>query len=84
MERITKAIKGEKAILGFKRTLKGLRNNTVATVFLAKNCPEVIRDDIEHYAKVAEVQVETLEIPCEELGTLCKKPFMVTVIGVLK
>jgi large subunit ribosomal protein L30e len=74
--------KNGKLLLGMKSTIKAIRKSAVSKVFLAKNCPEVIAEDIEHYCSLADIVVERLNIDCDELGTLCKKPFYVSVIGV--
>ncbi|MDD3175258.1 MAG: ribosomal L7Ae/L30e/S12e/Gadd45 family protein [Candidatus Nanoarchaeia archaeon] len=84
MEEIRKLLDSDKMIIGLKRTIKALRKSNVAKVFLAKDCPESFLEDIEYYGNFSEVQIEKLDIPCDELGSVCKKPFHITVIGVLK
>ena len=74
--------KNKKLLLGMKTTIKAIRQSAVSKVFIAKNCPEVIAEDIQHYCSIADIVVERLNIDCDELGTLCKKPFYVSVIGV--
>ena len=71
-----------KLLLGMKSNIKAIRKSTVSKVFLANNCPEVIAEDIEHYCSIANIVVERLTIDCDELGTICKKPFFVSVVGV--
>ena len=70
-----------KTIIGTQRVLKALKSKSVKTVYIAKNCPDKIKDDITYYAKLAETPVITLEQDNEELGTYCKKNFFVCVLA---
>lgn len=84
MEEIINNLKTDKLLLGTKRTLKALTKSTISKVFLASNCPDYIAEDVEHFCKLENVEVEKLNISCDELGIVCKKPFLVSVVGVLK
>ena len=84
MDEIKKGLKEGKLILGTKRTVKAIRAGGVSKIFLASNCPEVIAEDIEHYCAITQVPVEKLTVDCDELGSLCKKPFYVSVVGIAK
>ena len=84
MKEIAETIKAGRLIVGTKRTIKGIRKGTVSKVLLAKNAPEPIVEDIEHYCKLTEVEVETLDIECDELGVVCKKPFMISVVSIAR
>ncbi|MBN1175618.1 ribosomal L7Ae/L30e/S12e/Gadd45 family protein [Candidatus Woesearchaeota archaeon] len=81
---IKDALKANKLIVGTKRTVKALRKDELAQVFLASNCPEVLEEDVTHFSSFDSVPVEKLTITCDELGVLCKKPFLVSVVGILK
>lgn len=81
---IKEALKENKLLIGTKRTVKALRKEELAEVFLASNCPEILEDDVNHFASFDGVPVEKLTITCDELGVLCKKPFLVSVVGILK
>jgi len=84
MEEIKKLLDSDKLIIGLKRTMKFLRKAKVEKVILAKDCPESFKEDIEYYGNFADVKIEQLTIPCDELGSVCKKPFPITIIGILK
>jgi large subunit ribosomal protein L30e len=81
---IRKIVESKKAILGKDRTLKALHSKTLKTVFLAKNFPEELKEDFERYSKISGFKLVTTEFSNEELGVICRKPFFVSVIGVLK
>ena len=84
MEEIKKNLKEGKLILGTKRTIKAIRAGEVSKVFLASNCPDVIAEDIEHYCKITQIPTEKSEVDCAELGSVCKKPFYVSVVAISK
>ncbi len=84
IDEIKKLLKTENLVIGADRTLKALKNNELVKVFLAGNAPEDLASDIEHYASVAKIEVEKLDIPNDELGVVCKKPFSITCIGMKK
>ncbi|QQG38752.1 MAG: ribosomal L7Ae/L30e/S12e/Gadd45 family protein [Candidatus Woesearchaeota archaeon] len=76
-----KKIINENIIIGTDRVIKGLKNNKIKKVFLASNCKKQTKEDILHYAKLGKIQVVELNIPNEEVGIVCKKPFSISVIG---
>ena len=84
MEEIKKGLKDGKLIIGTKRTIKAIRKDEVSKIFLANNCPESIVEDIEHYCKITNTLVEKVAANCDELGSICKKPFYVSVVGIHK
>jgi len=84
MDDIKLGLKNDKLIIGTKQTIKALRNVTVNKILLAQNCPSIIEEDITYYAGLVDVPVEKLAIACDELGTQCKKPFLVSVVGIAK
>jgi ribosomal protein L30E len=51
-------------------------------VYLAENAEQSVKEDIQHYAKVTDTDVEQLNIANDELGTICKKPFNIQVVSV--
>lgn len=85
IEKETKELKakaqGGKIIVGTEKVLKSLRENKIKKIFLASNCPVKIKDDINHYAKLAKIPVIELNLNNEELGLFCKKNFFVAVLG---
>lgn len=86
IEKETKELKAKaqegKIIVGTEKVLKRLRENKIKKIFLASNCPAKIKDDINHYAKLAKIPVIELNLNNEELGLFCKKNFFVAVLGI--
>ncbi|MEM2121469.1 MAG: ribosomal L7Ae/L30e/S12e/Gadd45 family protein [Candidatus Woesearchaeota archaeon] len=80
-----KAFVGKKELLvGYKSVLKNLKLKRIKKIFLASNAPEDFLKELEYYSKLADVPLEKLNITNEELGTLCKKQFLVSTVGILK
>lgn len=84
MDEIKKFLGSDKILLGTEQTMKALKKGTLAKVFLSKNVPPKVKEDIMHYKELADFSVEELKLSNEELGTLCRKSFPVSVIGLLK
>ena len=77
VDEIKKMLKSDSLVIGSDRVLKALRKNELVKVFLASNAPEALLQDVEHYSSIGKVEVEKLEVPNDELGIICKKPFLI-------
>ena len=77
-------LKEGKLIIGAELTLKGLKKGNVTKVFLAVNTDLDTKDDVKTYASMNGVEVVELDVTNEELGTVCQKPFSISVLGVKK
>ena len=84
MKEIKKLLESDKLIIGKDRVLKYLKKGGLEKVFLASNVDESSLSDIEYYAGLGDVSVERLSLANDELGTFCKKPFSISVMGLLK
>ena len=84
MKEIKDLLKTKNFVLGTERTLKNVKLGKIKTVYIASNCREDIKDDLNKYSKLSKFELKTLDITNRELGTTCKKPFSVSIIGVLK
>lgn len=73
--------KQRRLVFGAKQTTQLLRDRAVEKVYLAANCPQVLRREIEQFGRLSEVPVLTLEMPSDELGVLCRRQHMVLVLG---
>lgn len=81
MDELKKALKEPTITIGTENTLKKIRNGKTKKVFMASNCPEKTRKRIEYYAKIGSVEVVKLEMPSDEVGLICKKPFSISVLS---
>ena len=81
---IKKLMKTDKAVIGTKRTLKLLKTGQIKKVYVTSNCAEDVKSDLDYYNKLAKFEVINLKYPNDELGTICKKPFSISILGVKK
>jgi len=81
---LKREITESKIIIGKEVVLKNLRDGKLSKVYLAGNCSEKIKVDIEYYSGLTKVPVVLLGMDNEELGVFCKKHYFISVLGVKK
>ncbi len=81
---IRQAVDTGKVILGSDKSVKSVKLGQAKLVILASNCPDAVRSDVEHYAKLANIPIYTYESDSSALGLACGKPFLVSVVTVLE
>ena len=84
LEEIKKVLKTGNFIIGADRGLKNLKLGNAEKIFLASNCKEETKEDIERLAKLCKAEIIVLNMPNDELSTLCKKPFAISMLSVVK
>lgn len=72
----------KKLVFGAERNLKLLKDERLKRIYLASNCKDDVKKNIKHYGKNTEI-IE-LENTNNEIGIVCKKPFSISVIGLVK
>ena len=55
--KIALVMKSGKAVLGYKSTLKSIRNGKAKLVFISSNCPTIRKSQIEYYAMLGHVKI---------------------------
>ncbi|XP_783150.1 60S ribosomal protein L30 isoform X2 [Strongylocentrotus purpuratus] len=75
--RLQLVMKSGKYNLGYKQTLKALRNGKAKLVILANNTPPLRKSEVEYYAMLAKTGVHHYSGNNIELGTACGKYFRV-------
>lgn len=84
-EEVKKIVNSEKVCIGTDVTIKNLRQSKLSKVLITKNCPKEVVSDVDSLTKSGDhVELLHLEESNEELGIICKKPYHISVIGVLK
>ena len=81
---IKKLIKAKKLVIGTERTIKNLKLGKVEKVLISSNCSESTLKDLTHYAKLSKTEIIKVNYLNEELGAMCKKPFSISVLSILK
>ncbi len=79
---IKKLLTQGKIVIGTNQVIKGLREKTLKKIFVSANCPKQVLEDVEKFSKLTSIEFVMLDIPNDELGTICKKPFLVSMAGV--
>lgn len=64
--------------------MKELKRGTVQTVFLSSNCPAEVEADFTVYGKMGKVAIVKVPQSNEELGVICKKPYVISVLSLKK
>jgi large subunit ribosomal protein L30e len=79
---IKKALSEKRIVIGSREVIKKLKMDKPKFVVIASNCPESIKNDIEHYAKLAEVEVKVFDGTAKQLGIFCGKPFSIAALAI--
>lgn len=79
---VQNALKEEKAIIGYKKSIKFLKTSSPKMVVVAKNIPDEMRKEIEHNAKLSKAPVKVFNNTSKELGLACGKSFPITTITI--
>ena len=82
--KVRKELETEKIVIGAERVGKLLKQGKIKKVMITSNCREDVKEGIESYAKISKTEFVQLEIENDELGIACKKPFSISVVGVVK
>jgi len=72
--------KKSKIIYGTENVVKS--SKTLVQVFVSSNYPEEMKTELTK--NVGKVEVEQVKENSKELGTLLRKPFLISVIGIKK
>jgi len=74
----------EKIIFGSDRTVKELLLGNIKKVFLTNDCSEKTKEVIENYSKLNNTEMVVLDKTKDELREIIKKPFVTSIISVVK
>jgi len=80
---IQTAVKTGKVVMGYRESLKAVVNGKAKLVLVASNAPSDIKRDLTKHCKLSGTPL--LEFPGTlwDLGAVCNKPFMISVLTVL-
>jgi ribosomal protein L30E len=84
IDEIRRNLKEDKVVIGTNEVIKELRKGKIAKIFLASNPSPKTEGDIESAADLEGCPVEKVTVPNDELGTLCKKQFSISAVGIRK
>uniref|UniRef100_A0A8D2Q0C7 Large ribosomal subunit protein eL30 n=1 Tax=Varanus komodoensis TaxID=61221 RepID=A0A8D2Q0C7_VARKO len=81
--RLQLVMKSGKYVLGYKQTLKMIRQGKAKLVILANNCAALRKSEIEYYAMLAKTGVHHYSGNNIELGTACGKYYRVCTLAII-
>ena len=81
---IRKLLADKRLVYGTGQAMKMVRQGKLAKVYLSSNCPPGVSEDLKRHCAMAGIECQELQVSNEELGVWCKKPFAISVLGVLK
>ena len=81
---LKKMLKSGNVIIGTERAVKNLKLGKVEKVLLSSNCPAKVEKEINYYTGLSGAESYKLDYPNDELGVICKKPFPISVLALIK
>ncbi|MFQ5800954.1 MAG: 50S ribosomal protein L30e [Candidatus Hydrothermarchaeales archaeon] len=79
---VRSAVDTGNVILGTKETLSAVLSGDVKFVVVTSNCDRAAREDLARYSKLSGVEVHEFEGSSVELGEVCGKPFVISMLAV--
>ncbi|XP_037669737.1 60S ribosomal protein L30-like [Choloepus didactylus] len=76
-------MKSGKYVLGYKQTLKTIRQGKAKLFILTNNCPALRKSEIEYYAVLAKTGFHDCSGNNIELGTVCGKQYRVCTLAII-
>ena len=81
---IASAVQTGKCSIGVDSSIACIKKGEAKLIVVAANCPKDSLQDIEYYANLAGIGVQTFEGTSWDLGEVVGKPFMVSAIAVIE
>ncbi len=75
------ALEKGKVVIGTKESLKAAESGKVKTLVYSANCPPALRERLKTVAAAQKIEVEQFDGNSVELGTMCGKPFAVSILA---
>lgn len=83
-DEIRKSLTSKKLVIGKDEVLKNIRKGLIGKVYLASNCPADLLKDLTHYSQLSGFELLHTQVANDDLGAVCKKPYAIAVLGLLK
>ncbi|OEJ90861.1 60S ribosomal protein L30 [Hanseniaspora osmophila] len=83
-QKLALVIKSGKYTLGYKSTVKSLRQGSAKLIIIASNTPVLRKSELEYYAMLSKTKVYYFQGGNNELGTAVGKLFRVGVLTILE
>ena len=83
-DQLRKLIEEKKVIIGTQNVIKALKQEKLKRLVLASNAAEQTAGMVRRYSEQSGVAIDELSVNNDELGTICKKPFSIALLGIKK
>jgi len=80
---IRSAVDTGEVIMGERETLKLLKDSGLKLVICASNTKAEMRNELEKHAKIVSVPLYNFEGSGLELGAICGRPHLISMLGVI-
>lgn len=80
-EEIQNALKSKNAVIGFKNSIKVMKNETPELVVVSNNIPAEMKKEIEGNLK-SKTRIEVFNGSSKDLGVICGKPFPISTLTI--
>eukprot|EP00013_Stygamoeba_regulata_P024701 CAMPEP_0177655160 /NCGR_PEP_ID=MMETSP0447-20121125/14789_1 /TAXON_ID=0 /ORGANISM="Stygamoeba regulata, Strain BSH-02190019" /LENGTH=107 /DNA_ID=CAMNT_0019159001 /DNA_START=73 /DNA_END=396 /DNA_ORIENTATION=- len=80
--RLALVVKSGKYTLGYKSTLKAIRNGEAKLVIISNNCPPLRKSEIEYYAILSKTGVHHYSGNNIDLGSACGRYFRCSTLSI--
>lgn len=80
---IRMAVDTGKVAFGSEMARKLALSGGIKTLVLAANCPAGVKQDLQHYCRLSQVNIIEFNGSGVELGTVCGKPFTVSALSIV-
>jgi large subunit ribosomal protein L30e len=78
------AVESGNIILGTKQCLNTIQTGKAKFFVVASNCEETSLEDLTRYASFSGAEIHSFDGSSIELGEVCGKPFVVSMLAVLE
>ena len=85
ISKIKQALSGNQIVIGLNRVIKLIKTGKLSDVYYCNTCPGTVVDELAYCRSLSDtLNLEQIPISNIEFGTMCKKQFMVSVVGIMK
>jgi large subunit ribosomal protein L30e len=80
---IRTAVDTGKVIMGERETLKAVKAKGVKLAIFASNCKKELKNELKKHADIGEVPVYKFDGSSLELGGVCGRPHLISMLGIV-
>ncbi|MCK5476285.1 MAG: hypothetical protein KAI55_00020 [Candidatus Aenigmarchaeota archaeon] len=71
-------------VIGLNRLVKLIKLGKISDVYYSGSLPGTYINELQHYKSLSNFNMEEIPLSNIEFGTICKKQFFVSVVGIKK